>query len=141
MTIRLRPHHLLCMLSYAGSGYTPAFTVNMSAIMPRLGAGEEIEIVTGPDDICAPLLDEPEPHCHGCSVTARDAAAARDVGALLGIEIMPGATLHLTAERITALRAAFASDTIRAACRDCQWDSLCRDVAAAGFANTPLHPV
>ena len=27
MTIRLRAHHLLCLLTYAGKGYSPAFII------------------------------------------------------------------------------------------------------------------
>ncbi|MFD2175276.1 DUF1284 domain-containing protein [Rhodobacter lacus] len=141
MTLRLRPHHLLCMLTYAGTGYTPAFTANMSAVVPRLGAGEEIEIVAGPDDICAPLLSEREPHCHRCSVIERDAAAAREVGALLGLAVAPGLRFCLDAPRIARLRQAFAAETIRSACRGCEWDQLCRAAAQAGFAQTALTPL
>ena len=39
MTVRLRPHHLLCLLSYIGRGYSPAFSANMTRVARRLGAG------------------------------------------------------------------------------------------------------
>ena len=32
MTIRLRPHHLLWVVTYVGRGYSPAFTANMTRI-------------------------------------------------------------------------------------------------------------
>ncbi|WP_436639402.1 DUF1284 domain-containing protein [Microbaculum sp. FT89] len=138
MTVRLRPHHLLCILTYAGKGYSPAFTANLTVIAGRLAAGEEIEIVAGPDDVCAPLLADPEPHCHRCSVTERDRAAATDVGRLLGKPIASGDGLVLDDTRLRLLRAAFSAGQIRSACRDCEWADLCTSLAEDGYADTVL---
>lgn len=93
MTVRLRAHHLLCMLTYVGKGYSPAFVENYEAIAARLSAGEEIELVTGPDDICRPLTADPEAHCHGTSVVERDRAATEAVARLLGSPLGPGARI------------------------------------------------
>ena len=138
MTVRLRPHHLLCVLTYVGRGYSPAFTANMTAAAERLGAGEDIDIVAGPDDICAPLLDAPDPHCHRPSVLERDRAAARDLSGLLGFEIRTGARLVLDEDVIGRLRAAFASHQIRSACIGCAWVDLCGSIAASGFDGAIL---
>jgi uncharacterized protein len=76
MAVRLRPHHLLCMLSYAGRGYSPAFVANFDAVVRRLEAGEEIVVVSGADDICIPLLCEDRAHCDEvCSGSSRKCAA------------------------------------------------------------------
>jgi len=136
--IHLRPHHLLCLLTYVGKGYTTDFVHNYDRIAARMSNGEEIEIVDGPDDICAPLLKEDAAHCHGDSVGARDALAARDVGALLGLEITVGVRLTLNAARLEQLRAGFASGQIRIACQGCDWADLCTDVAQGGFAGVRL---
>lgn len=133
--IHLRPHHLLCLLTYAGKGYSADFVQNYDRIAARLSAGEEIEIVDGPDDICAPLLTEDAPHCHGDSVVERDTLAARDVGALLGLEITLGVRLVIDAARLTRLRAGFAHGESRLACLGCDWADLCTDVAQGGFAG------
>lgn len=138
MTIRLRPHHLLCMLSFVGKGYTPAFTANMASIISRLGAGETILTVEGPDDICAPIAGAPSSHCHLQSARRRDIAAATAVGGLLGMAIHPGTRLCLTAETIIRLQQAFASGSIRKACAACEWGQLCTSVANSGFANSLL---
>ncbi|WP_333682865.1 DUF1284 domain-containing protein [Pontibaca methylaminivorans] len=138
MTVRLRPHHLLCMLTFSGQGYTPAFTANMRAIMDRLGKGEEILIVTGPDDICAPLLSEPAPHCHDGDVTARDQVAAQEAGALLAVAVRPGTRLALTPAQIGQLREGFADGQIRRGCTGCQWEELCTNVAARSYAGAQL---
>ena len=138
MTVRLRPHHLLCVLTYVGRGYSPAFTANMTAVAERLGAGEDIELVAGPDDICAPLLADPDPHCHRASVMERDRAAARDLSPLLGLGVRTGTHLVLDDEVIGRLRAAFASGTTRSACAGCEWVDLCGSIAAQGFDGAVL---
>ncbi|SFQ64331.1 hypothetical protein SAMN05421853_11555 [Roseivivax halotolerans] len=139
MTVLLRPHHLLCILTHVGRGYSPAFTANMAAIIERVSAGEEIEIVDGPDDICAPLLHEEDAHCRRDSVIARDRAASDDIGKVLQITVRSGARLSLDDASIQYLRSAFADMRLRSACEGCAWASLCSDVAAARYAGTCLH--
>ena len=73
-----RAHHLLCMLTFAGDGYTPEFVANFAAIVARIGAGEAVELVDGPDDVCAPLDGPDDIHCDDPSVApARPRCAAR----------------------------------------------------------------
>ena len=81
MTLALRAHHLLCMLTYAGRGYSPDFVRNFDHITARLAAGAPITLVHGPDAICAPLCCGPDgnnAHCHQASAQARDAQATRN---------------------------------------------------------------
>ncbi|CAH1655127.1 conserved hypothetical protein [Hyphomicrobiales bacterium] len=140
MTVRLRPHHLLCMLTYAGRGYSAAFTANLDAIIRRL-ASEDILIVAGPDDICAPLLCGPEAddaHCRTARVEARDSAAARAVEDLLLQPVCTGEHLVIGPNERERLRAAFRAGTSRSACAGCNWASLCSEIAAADFAGTRL---
>lgn len=138
--IYLRAHHLLCLLTYIGKGYTPAFVRNYDEIAHRLDAGEAIEITSEPDDICAPIACDLAEHCHGVSVRNRDALAARDVGALLGMEIVPGTTLTLTTERLAQMRAAFAEGAIRNACVGCEWNELCTHEAKGGYPHVRVRP-
>lgn len=138
MTVRLRAHHLLCMLTYVGKGYTPAFCVNYDEIAARLTHGEEIEIVAGPDDVCAPLLSADAPHCHNESVLLRDAEAAASVSELTGRPIAPGHRFALDAGMLVRFRAAFAAGTTRTACGGCEWSGLCDSVASGGFQGTRL---
>ncbi|WP_428032671.1 DUF1284 domain-containing protein [Ancylobacter sp.] len=138
MIIRLRAHHLLCLLTFVGKGYNPAFAASYRRIVARLDEGEVIELVDGPDDICAPMLGEPDHHCRNASVTVRDAQARVDIARLLGRPLEPGRPLALTAERITRMRAAFAAGDIRVACAGCQWSAFCTEIAAQGFAQALL---
>lgn len=134
--VRLRGHHLLCLLTFAGEGYTPSFTRNYVRIAARLSAGEAVEIVEGPDDICAPLQDSPDTHCGNESVRDRDALALAAVSDLLGVSLEPGVILALDGGRLPRLRAAFAEGAIRAACADCQWSAFCTRIARDGFGGT-----
>ncbi|PBB82273.1 2Fe-2S ferredoxin [Mesorhizobium sp. WSM3879] len=138
MTVRLRAHHLLCLLTYVGKGYSPAFTANYDKVVKRLGDGEAVLIVSGPDDICTPMLVEPEPHCLGEGAAERDGLAARDVGALLGRSVQAGDRLVLDASSLAPMRKAFSSGLTRQACTGCEWSDLCSAVALSGFQDTRL---
>ena len=60
------------MLTFVGKGYSEAFTENYRSIAGRLSAGEDILVVEGPDDVCAPLLGDRNAHCFDDSVGDRD---------------------------------------------------------------------
>jgi hypothetical protein len=127
------------MLTFIGKGYSPAFVANLEQVVSRLSTGTEtIEIVAGPDDICAPLLCEADCHCHRPSVLERDRLATASIAALLARPLDPGTHLYLTPADLDQLRAAFATGTIRQACTRCQWKPLCDGIAAAGFPDTLL---
>ncbi len=128
------------MLTFVGEGYTPAFTANYRRIAERLSAGEEIEIVSGPDDICAPLLSEASAHCLLPGPKGRDEAAAQAVGRLLGVQIEQGVRLIPDKTLLKRLRRGFATDLIRNACEDCEWSELCTTVARDHFRNTLVAP-
>lgn len=130
--MKLRPHHLLCLLTFAGEGYTPEFTANFAAIVARIGAGEPIELVDGPDDVCAPLAETDDQHCASPSIRQRDRIALLEIGA----DAVPATRpFVLDAAAIAALRERFAAGAIRSACVRCEWADLCTKIARAGFAG------
>ncbi|MCM2496292.1 DUF1284 domain-containing protein [Neorhizobium galegae] len=135
MTVRLRPHHLLCMLTFVGEGYSPAFVANYRRLAGRLSAGEPIEIVSGPDDICAPLLSDEDAHCFGASVTGRDAAALADVARLLERELEIGSVIASDPALFEKLRRAFSAGVTRRACTGCEWSSLCDRIVGEDYAD------
>ncbi|WP_306864288.1 DUF1284 domain-containing protein [Neorhizobium galegae] len=135
MTVRLRPHHLLCMLTFVGEGYSPAFVANYRRLAGRLSAGEPIEIVSGPDDICAPLLSDEDAHCFGASVAGRDAAALADIACLLGRELEIGAVIASDPALFEKMRRAFSAGLTRRACTGCEWSSLCDRIAGDDYAG------
>lgn len=137
--IRMRPHHLLCMLTFVGKGYSPEFTANFERVMRLIASGnQEVEIVPGPDDLCAPLLNDPACHCRNASVLERDRLAAEALTDLLRQPVLEGSILRLTQSVLDELRSAFRAGTIRKACRGCQWSDFCDEIAAKNFSETVL---
>jgi hypothetical protein len=137
--VRLRGHHLLCLLTFVGEGYTPSFTRNYRRIAERLSGGEPIEIVEGPDDICRPMLGLPDAHCRNESIHERDRHALGAIADLLGFPLGAGSVLVLDGDRLAGLRAAFAAGTIRTACDECEWSSLCTRIAREAFEGTLIQ--
>lgn len=138
MTVRLRPHHLLCMLTYVGKGYTSGFVENYDRVAARLNAGEDIELVEGADDICEGLLCESHAHCFNVGSVQRDETARSSVSAFLGETLTAGSGLKATPDFLAKMRGAFATGDIRQACRGCQWIRLCDRIAASGFAGVKI---
>src|SRR5688572_10685347 len=52
--MKLRGHHLLCVLGFKGMGYSQCFIDNMAEVVAQLRDSHDpaVEIVEGPDDIC-----------------------------------------------------------------------------------------
>ncbi len=138
MTVKLRAHHLLCVLTYIGRGYSPAFTANYDRVIARLVAGEDILIAKGPDDVCQPLLATTEPHCLRDSVIERDTKAMHDVADLLGRPLQVGDTINLDAMTVGKFRDAFARSQTRRACIGCEWFELCSAISKSGYQDTRL---
>lgn len=135
--VRLRGHHLLCLLTYKGLGYSPEFVAGMTAIAGRLIAGAVAEIVDGPDDICAPLCRaENHPHCHEATVPERDRRALSLVAGVLGRSVNVGDRFVFDRGTRAGLRAAYRDGAFEAACALCEWQSLCRDIAVGDYAGT-----
>ncbi|MGV6872987.1 DUF1284 domain-containing protein [Pseudochelatococcus sp. B33] len=144
MTVRLRGHHLLCVLTYVGKGYTPAFTANLDRIAGRLSEGEEVLLVDGPDDICAPMAFACGAHCPSDDIRLRDSEALAAVGRTLGRALQVGGRLCLTPAVVAGMRAAFAGARageagLRRACGGCEWSSLCTDIAGGGYPGVRLR--
>ncbi len=49
MKAKLRGHHLICLNFFRGEGYSEDFIKNIYEVIEK----ERIEIVAGPDDVCA----------------------------------------------------------------------------------------
>ena len=141
MPVRLRGHHFLCMLTYKGLGYTPAFVTNMDMVIARIGAGAPVSLVEGPDAICAGLTKactESTGHdCRDPQTTERDRQAVADTATLLGRA--PGDGRPIAATDILMLRMAFRAGSVRKACAACPWSETCSAIAA-DYAGVRLRP-
>lgn len=143
ITIKLRPHHLLCMLTYIGKGYSQNFTENYDAIIEKLNEPHSmIEIIKGPDDICAPRLcdkDDSCHHCHDSEIIQNDMSALSDIQKIKGFEnIAFGHKTALSPDIIETLRKEFKNGKIRTACIGCPWHDLCTEISLNNFKTTRL---
>lgn len=138
--MQLRGHHFLCILTYRGYGYTPAFVENMSSIVAGIERGRPVRLVDGPDDICGGLTSADRLVCnHDCGKAETreiDDLAVAAVRDLLPADVNDAMTLD--AATISTLRRHFATHAIRAACRRCSWSEFCTTIAAEDFRDTKL---
>lgn len=140
-SVRMRGHHLLCMLGWKGVGYTPAFTINYNKIIERLKTETvTIEIIEGKDDICAPLNSENYEgyHCEDEDVLIRDKKALDDINRTLGLNLTIGSQFEISEIYLADMRALFQKYEIRSACAGCSWHDFCSDIAADNFKDTKL---
>lgn len=142
MPVQLRGHHFLCILTYRGKGYTDAFVARMSGLVAAINAGRPVQLVSGPDDICAGLTDQcrldVNHDCAARDILRLDKLAVDAVSALLKRDLTTARTLH--EDDVETLRKAYAHGTIRAACSGCSWKNFCDKIVEEKFAETKLLP-
>ena len=140
MPVQLRGHHFLCILTYRGYGYTPAFVENMSSIVADIANGRPVRLVDGPDDICNGLTPNDRILCnHDCAKPETreiDRLAIESVSDILPLDA--AGTRVIDAATVATLRQAFAGQRIRSACRRCSWSEFCTTIADEGFVGTRL---
>ncbi|MDB5553361.1 MAG: 2Fe-2S ferredoxin [Rhizobium sp.] len=139
--MQLRGHHFLCILTYRGYGYTPAFVENMSSIVADISKGRPVRLIEGPDDICNGLTQADRVLCnHDCGKAETreiDRLAVEEISGLL--PVATASPLVIDAATVEVMRQAFATQSIRLACRRCSWSEFCTKIAHEGFAETRLH--
>jgi len=119
MTIKLRPHHLLCTQGYAGMGYSEDFAGNMTAITTHLRSDDEavIEVVFTTDDICAkcPRMVDVDL----CESNAKVKRLDEKVVAYFGVEEKSYTYQNIIGE----INAKMTSEMMDDICSECEWYS------------------
>ena len=118
--LRLRPHHLLCLQTFVGHGYSDEFVAHMTHVQKQLVADPHtpIALVDGSDDLCRHC-----PNCVGGQCTSEKPAlfdrlaAARlpqqkGIGTPYSLSGIPE-SLHISEELLAAC------------CPGCEWKELC----------------
>ena len=133
-TICLRPHHLLCLQTFVGHGYSPEFTAHMTIVKKQLNTDPltPITLVNGPDDLCA--------HCPNCvdgsCTSPKPAVFDHLVGQKLDAAENAGnaAQKHtdasdspLTLHGIPSILH-MSEQLLAECCPDCEWKELCVEV-------------
>lgn len=124
MTIRLRGHHLLCLLGYRGKGYSDGFCANMTEVYEKLRRKPDtvIEIIEGPDEICRAFPADQPSHCLNGSVFRKDRAILERLALAPGDAVRWRDVCDRVAVRV-------APEDIAQLCSDCRWQpyGLCSE--------------
>lgn len=121
-TVLLRPHHLLCLQTFRGKGYSPDFVRKMTEIHALVHAEPPaaIRLISGSDLLCGSC-----PNCEGGKCTSEkpdrfDARVLEYTGLSAGSLLAEG----IFTPGIPAVTEAI----LDACCPGCQWLSLCKEI-------------
>lgn len=118
--MKLRAHHLLCLLNFVGEGYSDAFTANMAACRRELEAEDVFALCEGTDEICAAC-----PHRRGARCDAEEKVLRYDAALSRLLGLRAGERYAASALRERIRTEVFAARRLREICGDCEWYGLC----------------
>ncbi|CAM3017233.1 DUF1284 domain-containing protein [Paenibacillus sediminis] len=114
----LRGHHIFCLLGYRGMGYSEEYAENMTAVHTALREQPEtlVQIIAGPDQLCAKYPEDKEYHCQDKDIYERDAEILSRLGVHIG-DILPWSEVE------NRIRAHVVPEDIGVVCETCSWRS------------------
>ncbi len=117
--VRLRGHHLLCLLGYRGMGYSKAFIRRMDRVHERLrqDTGAMVRLCEGPDELCRACPPSERSHCVSARVAQRDARVLARIDVPVGACLAWGDLSRRLAERVVP-------GDIARWCAGCPWEPL-----------------
>jgi uncharacterized protein len=115
---KLRGHHLFCLLGYRGMGYSEEYVKNMTRLHQTLRENPNtlVELVDGPDQLCAKFPNSGIYHCQDDHIYVRDAAILEKMGLRIGQVLSWG-------EIEACIRKAVVPSDIQVVCKTCSWRS------------------
>ncbi len=114
--MRLRGHHLFCAALFSGHGYNASFTAKMTAAVKAMRAGEGLELLIGPDGLCASCPNRRENG--GCSLGTED-VTSRDEAALRVLRFFPGE--QTSWPQVKRRLSRLTEKEFRSVCGHCRW--------------------
>ena len=113
---QLRGHHIFCMVGYQGVGYSKEYADNMTAVHNKLQRQPQklVQLISGPDMLCAKFPCYQENHCHEKRIYAQDAAILDFLGLQVG-QIVSWATIE------QRLKIYAKPNSIQTLCGHCTW--------------------
>lgn len=118
MKAKLRGHHLICLNFFRGEGYSEDFIRNIYEVTKK----EDIEVVEGPDDVCAlcPYLEDNR--CSNNDYTD-EKILFQDSEALKLLEFKPGKII--TWKMISGKLPRIIEEWKTQFCRECGYRGVC----------------
>lgn len=128
--MKIRGHHLLCLLHFEGKGYNDEFVNNMFRVLYSLENGVEFSLIIGIDDICRCC---PHNELEKCGLDD-DSIRARDekVIGILELKEREMYTFKMVKEKIYSK---ITLEKFFDICDSCQWFYLC--LSKNNFKNLP----
>lgn len=115
--VKLRAHHILCMLGFRGLGYSAGFVENFVRVKES-AKGSVVELVDGGDAICAAC-----PNFDGRCTKGEAEVRAMDAVVLALFEYQIGAKVDFEAAMLKAK--VVPHETRLAICSGCEWLEHC----------------
>ncbi|MBI4308042.1 MAG: DUF1284 domain-containing protein [Chloroflexi bacterium] len=124
MEVRLRGHHLLCVLGFRGKGYSAAFVENMARVVGhiRLEKDTPVRVLLKPDDICHPCPFRLDDRCRR-KPDAEERVQVHDADVMARLGVLGGAMLPWS-EIEARIAKHIAPEDLHQICRTCSWLSL-----------------
>ena len=120
--MRLRFHHLLCILGFQGLGYDEKFVEGMKRIVQKIKESPdlEIKIIKGCDDICSACPFNIDGYCENEVVGGEERAKERDsqVAERLALKTRNALTVK---EVMDLLKKEIKPGDLAVICTDCPW--------------------
>lgn len=136
----LRAHHLMCVTTYQGKGYSPEFVANMNRLWHALRSGHypQVEVHAVADPLCraCPNLQDPaEP----TSCQFQQSIGERDRRLLQAMGWHEGQVVELAKamETILSRHAALLGDV----CVGCDWIAICGEQRFTWLEAEPPVPL
>lgn len=123
--MRLRAHHLLCILGFRGLGYDEKFVKGMEGIIqkiknnPNLG----IELIEGCDDICAACPFNVEGFCRNEVVGGEEAVRRKDREVAKRVKLKEREKYSIK-EILNLIKKKIKPCDLSAICGDCPWREM-----------------
>ena len=118
--MKLRAHHLVCILGFRGLGYSKEYVDNMTKIVEQLRPSTLIQIASEPDDICAPCPFLGETGCRERGPESEAVVSNRDLAVMERLGIVAGDRMTW-ADVKEGIRCSIRPEDLVDICQDCQW--------------------
>ncbi len=118
--LKLRGHHLICLIAFQGEGYSPAFARNFKKLQKLYlnKPAEKVKVVAGPDMACKKCPHLAKNTCISPIDGPNSRVLALDKKAFKLLKIKPGiytaGELHQRLRRLT-------KPFLRNFCHNCSW--------------------
>lgn len=122
--VRIRGHHLLCMLGFRGLGYSPEFVAAMHAVVKEFRANPvlPIVVVTECDLICGSCPHNKEDRCVK-KADSEERIKSKD-GDILGRLGFKAGTQTSAGEAWQRVKESISVEDLVEICRKCEWVGL-----------------